>query len=134
MLLGFILIWIISALGLWIVSIILSGVRVRSTSDLLLAALLLGIFNATIRPLLWLLTLPLTVLSFGLFTLLINAVIVKLTADLVPGFEIDSFADALLATVILTLLAIGGFIFLQWFMFDAVFWMQMGPGHPRFIT
>ena len=134
MLIGFLLIWIISALGLWLVTLLLSGVRARSIGDLLLAALVLGIFNATIRPLLWLLTLPLTVLTFGLFTLLVNALIIKLAADLVPGFEVDSYADALLATVILTLLAIGGFIILQWLMFDAVFWLQMGPGHPRFVS
>lgn len=134
MLIGFLLIWIITAFGLWLVTLLLPGVRARSSGDLLLAALVLGVFNATIRPLIWVLTLPLTVFTFGLFALLVNALIIKLTADLVPGFEVDSFADALLATVILTLLAIGSFIFLQWFMFDAVFWMQMGPGHPRFIV
>jgi len=77
MLIGFLLIWIISALGLWLVTLLLSGVRTRSFGDLLLAAMVLGIFNATIRPLLWLLTLPLTVLTFGLFTLLVNALIIN---------------------------------------------------------
>jgi len=64
--------------------------------------------------------------------LLINALMVKLAASLVPGFEVDSFGDALLAAVIMALLDMAGFIFLQWFLFDAVFWLQMGSSHPRF--
>ncbi|HEX20716.1 MAG TPA: phage holin family protein [Acidiferrobacteraceae bacterium] len=129
---GLLLIWLITALGLWIVTVLVSGIRVRSAGSLLLAALVLGAINASIRPLLWVLTLPLTVLTFGLFALLINALMVKLTAGLVSGFEVDSFGDALLAAVIMALLAIAGFIFLQWFLFDTVFWIQMSPMHPRF--
>jgi len=132
MLFGLLLIWLITALGLWLVTILVPGIRARTAGDLLLAALVLGAINAIIRPLLWLLTLPLTVLTFGLFALLINAFMVKLTAMLVPGFEVDNFANALLAAVIMALLAITGFIFLQWWLFDAVSWIQMGPGHPRF--
>lgn len=132
MLIGLLVIWLITALGLWLVTVLVSGVRARSAADLLLAALVLGAINAIIRPLLWILTMPLTVLTFGLFALLINAFMVRITASLVPGFEVDSFGDALLAAVIMALLAIAGFIFLQWFLFDAVFWMQMGPGHPQF--
>lgn len=132
MLIGLLVIWLITALGLWLVTVLVSGVRARSAADLLLAALVLGAINAIIRPLLWILTMPLTVLTFGLFALLINAFMVRVTASLVPGFEVDSFGDALLAAFIMALLAIAGFIFLQWFLFDAVFWMQMGPGHPQF--
>ncbi len=132
MLIGLLVIWLITALGLWLVTVLVSGVRAKSATDLLLAALVLGAINAIIRPLLWILTMPLTVLTFGLFALLINAFMVRVTASLVPGFEVDSFADALLAAVIMALQAIAGFIFLQWFLFDAVFWMQMGPGHPQF--
>lgn len=132
MLIGLLLIWLITALGLWLVTVLVPGVNVRSAGDLMLAALVLGAINAVIRPLLWIFTMPLTVLSFGLFALIINAFMIKLAADLVPGFEVDSFGNALLAAVIMALLAIAGFILLQWFLFDAVFWMQMGPGHPRF--
>jgi len=133
MLIGFLLIWLVTALGLWVVTILVPGVNTRSAGDLMLAALVLGAINAVIRPLLWVLTMPLTVLSFGMFALIINALMIKLAADLVPGFEIDSFGNAMLAAVIMALLAIVGFIFLQWFLFDAVFWIQMGPGHPHFI-
>ncbi len=131
MLIGFLVIWLVTALGLWLVTVIVPGVRVQSAGDLLLAALVLGAINAVIRPVLWVLTMPLTVLSFGLFALLINALMVRFAAVLVPGFEVATFGEALLAALIMALLAIAGFIFLQWFLFDAVFWMQMGPGHPR---
>jgi len=132
MLIGLLVIWLITATGLWLVTLLVPGVRAQSVGSLLLAALVLGIVNAVIRPLLWVLTLPLTVLTFGLFALLINALMVKITAGIVSGFEVDSFGDALLAAVIMALLAIAGFIFLQWFLFDTVFWLQMGPVHPRF--
>jgi len=132
MLIGLLVIWLITATGLWLVTVLVPGVRARSAGDLLLAALVLGAINAFIRPLLWILTLPLTVLTFGLFALLINALMVKIAAAVVPGFEVDGFGDALLAAVIMALLAIVGFIFLQWFLFDTVFWLQMEHGHPNF--
>jgi len=132
MLIGFLFIWLITALGLWLVTILVPGVRARTTGDLLMAALVLGAINAIIRPLLWVLTLPLTIISFGMFALLINALMVKWAASLVSGFEVDSFSDSLLAALIMALLAIVGFIFLQWLLFGAVFWMHMGPAHPLF--
>lgn len=125
MLYGLFLIWVITAIGLSLVTAILPGVRARSTSDLLLAALVLGVVNAFIRPLLWLLTLPLTVLTFGLFALVINALMLKLTAAMVDGFTIDNFGSALLAAVIMALLAVAGFVLLQWFLFDSVQWMYV---------
>lgn len=132
MLIGLLLIWLITALGLGLVVLMVPGIHVRSGLDLLLAALVLGTINAVIRPLLWVLTLPLTVLTFGIFALLINALMIKLTADLVPGFEVNSFADALFAAIVMALLAIAGFVFLQWFLFDAVSWIELAPGHPHY--
>ncbi len=123
MLIGFLFIWLITALGLWLVTVFVSGVRAKTAGDLLLAALVLGIINAFIRPLLWMLTMPLTVLTFGLFALIINAFMIKISAAIVPGFEVDGFGNALLAAVIMALLAIGGFILLQLFLFDALMWM-----------
>lgn len=128
MLIGLLLIWLVTAFGLWLVTLLLSGVRANSAAALLIASLVLGAINAFIRPLLWVLTLPLTVFTFGLFALLINALMIKITAAMVPGFEVDRFSDALLAAVVMALLAIAGFILMQWMMFDAVFWMQPGPG------
>ncbi len=132
MLIGILFIWLLTAAGLWLVTLLLKGVRARSATDLLLAALVLGLINAFIRPLLWMLTLPLTVFTFGIFALLINAFMVKLTAAIVPGFEVDRFSDAVLAAIVMALLAIIGFILLQVFMFDTVFWFHMDSGHPRY--
>ncbi len=132
MLIGLLVIWLITAIGLWLVTLLVPGVRARSAGDLLLAALVLGLINAFIRPLLWVLTMPLTVFTFGLFALLINALMLRVTAAIVPGFEVEGFGDAVLAVIIMALLTIGGFVLLQWLLFDAVFWMQMGSAHPMF--
>lgn len=133
MLIGFLLIWLITALGLWLVTLMVGGVKAESSGSLLLAALVLGVINAVIRPLLWFLTLPLTVFTFGLFALLINAVMIKLTAAIVPGFEVERFGDAILAAIIMALLAIAGFILVQWLMFDTVYWMQINTAvHPMY--
>jgi len=67
MLIGLLVFWL-AALGLWLVTLLVSGVRAQSTFDLLLAALVLGVVNAVIRPLLWILTLPLTVLKWDPYT------------------------------------------------------------------
>ncbi len=132
MIFGILILWLFSTIGLLIITAIVPGIRVRSAGDLFLASLILGLMNAFIRPLLWFLTWPLTVLSFGLFALFVNAFMIQLTSMIVPGFEVDNFASALLATVIMILLVITGFIFIQWFLFDNVFWLQMNNMHPAF--
>ena len=131
MIFGLLLIWLITAIGLWLVIFLVPGIRAKSTGDLIIAALVLGIINALIRPLLWILTLPLTVITFGIFALFINALMIKVTAAIVPGFEIDSFSDALLAAFIMAMLAISGFIFIQWFLFDSVFWFEVWSESPH---
>ena len=130
MLSGIFLIWLITALGLWLVTLIVPGIRARSPGGLLWAALVLGFVNAFIRPLLWMLTLPLTVLTFGLFALVINAFTLWLTAELVEGFEIDSFGSALLGALVMALLGAAGFALLHWMMMGEVRWLlyQSGPG------
>ena len=120
---GFLFIWLITALGLWIVTRIVPGVRVNSTGGLLWAALVLGLVNAFIRPILWILTLPLTVFTFGLFALVINAFTLWLTAAMVKDFEIDGFGSALLAALVMSLLGVVGFILVSWMMMGEVHWM-----------
>lgn len=129
MFVGFLVVWALTALGLWVASVLVSGVRVRSTAGLWLGALVLGLANAFIRPMLWALTLPLTVLSFGLFALVLNGLLVWATAALVPDFEVDGFGAALLAAVVLALLGIVGFILAEWMMFGAVNWMMAEHAH-----
>ncbi len=131
MLIGIIIIWLITAIGLLIASLILPGIRIKSTATLLKAALVLGLINAFIRPLLWFFTLPLTVLTFGLFALVINAFTIWITARLVRDFKVRSFGSAILAAIIMAILGLLGFALLQWLMIDSVSWyyFEQMPGH-----
>jgi len=123
MLVGIIFIWIITVVGLWVTVKIIPGLQTRNTASLWMAALVLGLVNAFIRPLLWLLTLPLTVLTFGLFALVVNAFMIWLTSRLVSGFEVQGFASAMLAALVMALLGIFGFILFEWLMMDNVHWL-----------
>ena len=102
---GFLLRAAITALGLWVASEILSGLVFDSTSKLVVAAILLGIVNAIVRPLAFILTLPITVLTLGLFLLVLNAGMVALVAWVVPGFAISGFWTAVGAALIVSLVS-----------------------------
>jgi len=93
----------IAALGLWIAAQIFAGLRFNSTATMLGAALLLGIVNAVVRPVAVILTLPLTLLSLGLFLLVINAGMLGLVALLLGGFHISGFWTALGASVVVSI-------------------------------
>jgi putative membrane protein len=97
---GFVLRALIAAIGLWIATVWVPGVRIDTPTTLILAGLLLGIVNAIVRPVVFLLTLPLTVLTLGLFLLVINAAMVALVAWILPGFHIPTFGAALLTWII----------------------------------
>lgn len=92
---GFLLRWAISALGLWLADLLLGGLSFDSPGTLAAAALLLGIVNAVVRPVAVLLTFPFTLVSLGLFLLVINAAMLGLVAKLLDGFHIASFWSAL---------------------------------------
>jgi len=104
--------WGITALSLWVASHIFDGLKFDSTSSLIISALLLGFANAIIKPLLIVLTLPLTLLTFGLFLLVINAMMILLVAWLVKGFKVSSFWTAFFASIFIALLSlvIGSFV------------------------
>ena len=97
--------WIISTLVILASAYLLPGVTVSGFMAALTAALVLGLANAIIKPILILLTLPINFLSMGLFTLVINAGLVLLAASLVPGFAVASFWWALLLGLILSLVS-----------------------------
>lgn len=99
---GFLLRLSASALGLWLASEIVEGVEIAGAPTLLGAAFLLGFVNAVVRPLLLLLTLPITILTLGLFLLVINAVLLELVAALLPGFSVAGFVPALLAALVVS--------------------------------
>jgi putative membrane protein len=102
---GFLLRAAITALGLWVASEILSGLHFDSTSKLVVSAIVLGVVNAFVRPLAFLLTLPLTVLTLGLFLLVLNAGMVSLVAWIVPGFALEGFWTAVGAALIVSLVS-----------------------------
>src|SRR3712207_1514896 len=100
---GFILRVLVVALGLWLGSVLVPGIRVEDGWTLLGAALLLMIVNASVRPLIVILTRPITILTLGLFLLVINAVLLGLVASFFEGFVISSFWSALLGAIIVSL-------------------------------
>ena len=97
---GFLLRAAISALGLWVASKLLQGLHFAAPTDLLLAAVLLGIVNAFVRPLAFILTLPITIVTLGLFLLVLNAGMVALVAWVIPGFAISGFWTAVGTAII----------------------------------
>jgi len=111
-LVSFLLHWGITALSLWAASHIFKGIQFANASSLIVSALLLGFANAIVKPVLVLLTLPLTFLTFGLFLLVINALMIMLVSSLVRGFTVSSFWTAFFASIFITLLSafMGGFV------------------------
>lgn len=93
----------ITALGLWLAQQIVPGIQITGTGTLLAAALLLGIVNAVVRPLALFFTLPITVLTLGLFLLVVNAAMFGLVAALLDGFHVAGFAAALLGSLVVSL-------------------------------
>lgn len=101
---GFVLRALISAIGLWIATRWVSGIRIDDALTLVLAGGLLGIMNAIVRPIAIVLTLPITIVTLGFFLLVVNAGMVALVAALLPGFHIDggfwsAFATALIVSI-----------------------------------
>jgi putative membrane protein len=100
---GFIVRTLINALGLWIASALVPGLSFTSGGTLLLAAFLLGIVNAVIRPILIFLTLPITILTLGIFLFVINALMVMLVAALLDGFMLSGFWSALFGALVVSI-------------------------------
>lgn len=94
MLLRFIAFWFVNTLALWVASYLFASVRFGSLGALLIAGLLFGIAHVVLKPILVLLTLPITILTLGLFLLVINAIILMLVAWVVPGFTVAGFWHA----------------------------------------
>jgi putative membrane protein len=97
---GFILRAVIAAFGLWMATRWIDGVRIDTPTTLLLAAALLGIVNAFVRPIAIVLTFPITIVTLGLFLLVVNAGMVALVAWMLPGFHLAGFVPALLTALL----------------------------------
>jgi putative membrane protein len=108
----FLLRTVVAALGLWAATELVAGFAIASPGTLVMAALLLGVCNALVRPVLVILTLPITVLTLGLFLLVVNAAVLGLVALLLPGFAIAGFVPALLGSLIVSVTGwIGSMLF-----------------------
>ena len=99
---GFLLRLAISALALWAASALVPGVRIEGTGTLVAAAFLLGVVNAVVRPVAVLLTLPITVVTLGLFLLVVNAAMLGLVAAMLRGFSVDGLLPAVLGSVVVS--------------------------------
>ena len=95
--------WILSAFAVWVVAQVVPGVHVNGVAAALIAALAIGFINATLGLLLKIITFPLTLLTLGLFWLVINALMLELASALVPGFEVRGFLAAFIGAIVLSL-------------------------------
>ncbi|HEY7122833.1 MAG TPA: phage holin family protein [Ktedonobacterales bacterium] len=91
--------WVLSAAALIVIAYVVPGIHVTLVSALI-AALVMGVINVLIRPLLVILTLPITVITLGLFLLVVNAALFGLAALLVPGFKVDGFVPAVIGSLL----------------------------------
>src|SRR5450631_3402557 len=109
--LGFLIRASIVALGLWLATVWVSGVYIDAPSTLILAGILLGIVNSVVRPIAILLTLPMTIVTLGLFLLVINAGMVALVAWVLPGMHVAGFWSAFWTAVLVSVVSFVG----SWF-------------------
>jgi putative membrane protein len=100
---GFLVRAVVVGIGLWLASQIVPGIEFRSTETLIAAALLLGIVNAIVRPILIVLTFPITLLTLGLFLLIINGLMIELVASFLKGFVVTGFWPAFFAALVVSL-------------------------------
>jgi putative membrane protein len=110
---GILINWLLAALAIMATAYLLPGVSLSGFVPALVTALVLGLVNAFIKPLLLLLTLPINILTLGLFTLVINALLIMLVSKLVSGFQVPGFWWALAFSVVLTVVNWGLSIFKQ---------------------
>ncbi len=100
---GFLIRAAVVAIGLWVASRIVPGVVFTSGESLLWAAVLLGVVNAVVRPVLVFLTFPITILTLGLFLLVINGLMIELVAHFLSGFHVDGLGTAILASLVVSI-------------------------------
>lgn len=96
---------LVNSIAVFVASYITPGVEVKSFVISVIVAIILGVLNAFLKPILILLTLPITILTLGLFTLVINTLIVLLASAIVPGFRVSGFVTALIFSLVLSLVS-----------------------------
>ena len=98
--------WVVNAAALLLVAYLYPGVAVASFMAAMIAALVLGLINALVRPILVILTLPVTILTLGLFLFVINALLFWLVAEIVEGFRVTGFVAALVGSILYSLITL----------------------------
>lgn len=98
----FLLTWLLTAIALMITAYIVPGFEIDNVGAALIAAVVLGLVSAVVRPILVLLTLPITIVTLGLFLLVVNAITIWLAGAITPGFDVVGFLPALVGSVVLS--------------------------------
>lgn len=109
---GFVIRVLMNVVGLWLATVLISGITANTTAALVWAAISLGLVNAFIRPLVFFLTLPFTLLTLGLFLLFINAAMLNLAAWFVEGFDVVGVVDAVLGAILVSIVSWAGSAFI----------------------
>ena len=104
MLVHIVLLWLISAFSIWLAARIIRDFHISGFGDAMIAAVVIAIVNALLGPLLRFITWPLTVLTLGLFKLVVNAILLKIASMFVPGFVVRGFLAAFLGSILITVL------------------------------
>ena len=108
----FLIHWAIMSLSLWVASYVFDGIKFSNKSSLLISALMLGFVNAVLRPILLIITFPLTLITLGLFALVLNALMIMLVAKLVKGFKLSGFWTAFFVGIFIALFS----LFIEYFL------------------
>ncbi len=104
---GFLLRWLFNAIAMYVTTLLPIGIRAADTGTIIVAALVLGLVNASIRWILLILTLPLNIVTLGLFTLVINALMLYIVRAVVPGFQFANFWSAFVGALIIAVVSTG---------------------------
>lgn len=102
---GFLARWLITAFGLWVATALVPGIHISGIWNIILAALLFGVVNAFIRPIVVLFTLPLSIVTLGLFLLVVNGAMLGLVAAMMESFRIGGLFPAILGSIIITIIS-----------------------------
>lgn len=98
--------WILNALALYIVAAIVPGIHLLNFSSALMAVILIGFINTLLKPILFLLTLPITILTLGIFSLILNALMLLLAGSVISGFRVEGFGAAFLGSILLSIVTL----------------------------
>ncbi|MFV1986516.1 MAG: phage holin family protein [Gemmatimonadota bacterium] len=105
--------WLVNTVGLWVATKIVPGVYVEDPNALIVAALVIGLINTIVRPILAVITFPITVLTLGLFYFVLNGAMLYLAAEILPGFALEGMPTAVVASIVMSIVATVLHLFLR---------------------